>query len=281
MSWRMSVTHRTGYHYAAPVRASYNEARMTPLSSPRGQQTLVSRLDLSPAARPLRYVDYWGTVVHAFDVQVPHGELVVTATSVVETSAEPAPDGDELSWRELSEPRLRDQFGELLVPSTYVVREPELAAVAAELSAVPPVEAGRRAAAWAHEQLDYERGMTEVGTTSAQARAIGKGVCQDYTHLALALLRQTGLPGRYVSGYLHPTADPDVGEPALGESHAWVEYWTGSWHAVDPTSLVDVGDRHIIVARGRDYGDVRPLAGVYSGPPATALGVTVEMTRLR
>lgn len=280
MTWRMAVTHRTGYHYSVPVRASYNEARMTPVDS-GGQHTLQSRLDVLPAARPLRYVDYWGTVVHAFDVQTSHLELVVTATSVVETSAAPESDGGQVSWADLSAPPLRDRFTELLAPSHYVVLEPELAAVAGELSAVGPVEAGRQAAQWVHDQLGYQRGATEVGTTSAQARAIGLGVCQDYTHLALALLRQSGLPARYVSGYLHPSTVPEVGEPVTGESHAWVEYWAGGWHAVDPTSLVDVRDRHVVVARGRDYGDVRPLSGVYHGAPAQALGVTVQLTRLR
>ena len=106
----MAVTHRTGYHYAAPVRASYNEARMTPLTSD-GQQCLVSRIDLTPAARPLRYVDYWGTVVHAFDIQVLHEELAVTATSVVETAADGPAKGSQVSWADLADPRLRDQIG--------------------------------------------------------------------------------------------------------------------------------------------------------------------------
>lgn len=280
MTWRIAVRHTTGYRYAEPVRASYNEARMTPLTA-GGQQTLEARLDITPAVRPLRYVDYWGAHVHAFDVHVPHTELVVTASSVVETAGV-GNDRADAQWDEVRSPRLRDRYSELLAPSRYVVAEDEVTARALEISAaLPPDAAGRQAAEWTHGQLTYERGWTGVHTTSDGARAAGKGVCQDYAHLTLATLRAMGLPARYVSGYLCPIDDAVIGTSTRGESHAWVEYWAGSWIAVDPTSMREVGDRHVVVARGRDYADVRPLSGVYHGPPAGALGVTVELTRLR
>ncbi|PZS17431.1 MAG: hypothetical protein DLM57_08405 [Pseudonocardiales bacterium] len=283
MSWRIAVRHRTGYEYATSVRASYNEARMTPSSS-RGQHTLESRLDVSPGSRPLRYVDYWGTVVDAFDVHVPHSELVVTATSVVQTAGalDPPP---ALGWDAITEAGVTDRYAELLAPSRYVCVEGEVTAAGAALAAeLPPIEAGRQAVAWSHDQLSYERGLTGVHTTSAEARAAGRGVCQDFTHLCLAVLRAMGLPARYVSGYLYPTAGhtgSTLGATTSGESHAWVEFWSGDWVPADPTNLTAVGDRHVVVARGRDYADVRPLSGVYHGPPAGSLGVEVELTRLR
>src|SRR5687767_6211256 len=108
MSWRIGVSHRTGYRYGNAVRSSYNEARMTPMTA-NGQQTLEARVAVTPSVRPLRYVDYWGTIVHAFDVHVPHTELVVTATSVVETrghrSDDPAAD-----WTTLRSPSVLDRF---------------------------------------------------------------------------------------------------------------------------------------------------------------------------
>ncbi len=253
---------------------------MTPATTD-DQHTLASRLDITPDARPLRYVDYWGTVVHAFDVHVPHTELVVTAASVVETAGPRWPP-PEVSWEDLGDPALRDRFAELLSPSRYVIAEPAVDELAARLRAGnAPVEAGRRAAGWVHDTLDYVRGVTRVDTTSAQARAGGQGVCQDFSHLVLALLRAAGLPARYVSGYLHPGRDGGLNEPVRAESHAWVEFWAGDWVPVDPSNLAEVAERHVVVARGRDYADVRPLAGVYSGPAAEALGVTVDLTRLR
>jgi transglutaminase-like putative cysteine protease len=114
-----------------------------------------------------------------------------------------------------------------------------------------------------------------VRTSSAEARAAGNGVCQDFAHVTLALLRAAGLPARYVSGYLHPALEAEVGETTAGESHGWVGFWPGDWLAVDPTSLAEVSTRHVLLARGHDYADVRPLSGIYSGPAAEHLGVTV------
>lgn len=277
MTWRLAVTHRTGYRYASPVRASYNEARMTPLST-GGQATLTSRLEVTPAVRPLRYRDYWGTIVDAFDVHVPHEELTVVASAIVETGPVPSPPAD-VPWSALAD--AADRFAEFLLPSRYVVEEPELLEVGQELraSAPAPLAAGLDAVGWAHQAIAYRKGVTGVATTSAEARALGGGVCQDYPHLTLAVLRGMGVPARYVSGYLHPGGDP--GRTTVGESHAWLELWAGDWVPADPTTLAPVGPRHVLVARGRDYADVRPLAGVYSGPPASALGVEVELTRLR
>jgi transglutaminase-like putative cysteine protease len=279
MSWRIAIRHRTGYRYAGLVLASHNEARMTPPSLD-GQRTVQSALTITPAARPLRYVDYWGTTVDAFDIHVPHAELVVLATSTVETArARPMPPG--AGWSDMAGPAVREQFAELLTASSHVPVEPELVEVGRSLRAgSTPVQAGLRAAEWTHETMRYERGATHVYTSSADARAAGKGVCQDFAHVTLALLRAIGLPARYVSGYLHPVVEAEVGETTAGESHAWVEFWAGDWVAVDPTSLADVGCRHVLLARGRDYADVRPLSGVYSGPPAEHFDVTVDVTRL-
>lgn len=279
MSWRIAIRHRTGYRYAGPVRASYNEARLTPPSLD-GQRTLQAALAITPAVRPLRYVDYWGTTVDAFDIHIPHTELVVLATSTVETApARPLPAG--AGWPDLADRAVRDRFAELLGASPYVRAEPELTEIGRSLrSEAMPVQAGLRAAAWTHETLRYERGATHVHTSSAEARAAGKGVCQDFAHVTLALLRAVGLPARYVSGYLHSAVEAGLGDTTTGESHAWVEFWAGEWVAVDPTSLADVGSRHVLLARGRDYADVRPLSGIYSGPAAEHFGVTVEVTRL-
>jgi transglutaminase-like putative cysteine protease len=279
MSWRIAIRHRTGYRYTGPVRASYNEARLTP-PSVDGQRTLQATLSITPSVRTLRYVDYWGTTVDAFEIHVPHTELVVLATSLVETAGSRSTP-DSASWSEVADPAVQDRFAELLAESTYVLAEPEVTEIGRSLrSESTPVEAGLRAAAWTHETLQYVRGATDVHTSSSEARIAGKGVCQDFAHVTLALLRAIGLPARYVSGYLHPTVNAEIGATTAGQSHAWVEFWAGDWIAVDPTSLAEVGNRHVVVACGRDYADVRPLAGIYSGPAAERLGVTVEVTRL-
>ena len=117
-------------------------------------------------------------------------------------------------------------------------------------------------------------------TSALQAWELGQGVCQDIAHVTLAMLRAAGVPARYVSGYLHPQPDAVLGEVVVGESHAWVEAWLGGWWPFDPTNDQPVGLRHVTVARGRDYGDVPPLKGVYAGGGSQSLGVRVEVTRL-
>src|SRR3954470_4660410 len=120
MSWGIAVRHRTGYQYGSPARASYNEVRMTPATA-RGQHLLTTRLEIRPDSRPLRYGDYWGSQVHAFDVHVPHTELVVTATSVVATASHAT--ATDVGGGALASPGVRDRFAELLAPSRYVLAE--------------------------------------------------------------------------------------------------------------------------------------------------------------
>jgi transglutaminase-like putative cysteine protease len=127
--------------------------------------------------------------------------------------------------------------------------------------------------------VEYMQGVTGVHTTAAEAWAGRRGVCQDIAHLALGALRSVGIPARYVSGYLHPLPNAAIGQTVAGESHAWVEWFCGTWRGFDPTNLIDIGDRHVAVGHGRDYNDVAPLRGVYAGPYGSQLFVKVEITR--
>lgn len=279
MNWRIAIRHNTGYRYQTDVESSYNEARLTPLTTP-GQLTLDTNLDVHPVASVLRYWDYWGTLVHAFDVHVPHTELVVTASSVVETSDGAEPEGAGAGWSDLARHEVADRYAELLAPTAYVPRSGVLAETARELAAArAPREACDAAVGWVRDRLRYEKGSTDVATSATDALAKGGGVCQDFAHVTLAVLRAMGVPARYVSGYLYPTQTAAIGETVAGESHAWVEAWVGDWLPLEPTSGSAVGARHVIVGRGRDYADVAPLKGIYHGGPCEALGVTVELTR--
>jgi transglutaminase-like putative cysteine protease len=278
VSWRVAIRHRTAYVYAGDVRSSYNEARVTPLTTDR-QLVVEAEVRVAPAAPTLRYWDYWGTMVDAFDVHEAHTELSVTGSSVVETS-EPKPPG-ELGWDGLAGDEVWDRMAELLAPTELVPHLDEVAAGARSLrTCASPAEACDQAVDWVRERLRYEKGVTDVSTTAGEALRLGAGVCQDYAHLALSLLRSAGIPARYVSGYIFPSRQAEVGMDVAGQSHAWVEAWTGDWYAVDPTHDIPVGERHVVVARGRDYGDVPPLRGIYHGGPAEALVVSVELTRL-
>lgn len=280
MTWRIGIRHVTGYTYREPVTSSYNEARITPISSVR-QLALESAVEVAPAASVYRYWDWWGTLVHAFDLHDPHDELVVTGTSIVETSGPVEPPAEPASWADLAAEDVRDRYAELLAPSRYVPLDEAVADLAREVGAgLDPIETCESVVAAVRARMSYAPGTTTVRTRASDALAIGSGVCQDFTHIALAMLRCRGIPARYVSGYLHPTSGAEPGRTVAGQSHAWIEAWVGDWIPFDPTNGGPVGERHVVVGRARDYADLAPLNGIFHGGPAKALGVRVELTRL-
>ena len=277
--WRQRVLHATGYAYPSPATASYNEARLTPRSDSR-QSVVLNRVETVPATRSYRYVDYWGTAVTAFDLHAPHTELTVTSASVVETDR-PDPVTEKLSWADLQQDAVIDRYDELLRPTDYTPTSKRIAAVGKRIAKEhEPADAVIAAAAWVRGELDYVKGSTGVHTSGSDALREGKGVCQDFVHLSLMVLRGMGIPARYVSGYHHPDADAVIGETVDGQSHAWIQAWTGSWWDHDPTSDSEINEQYVTVGVGRDYADVSPLKGIYSGQGATDLDVVVEMTRL-
>lgn len=279
MTWRILVEHGSHFRYHGEVSSSYNEARITPMTTDT-QLVLDSRVSVEPAAHPYRYIDYWGSVVHAFDVHLPHDTLTVVARSVVETTIPGTPPVG-VGWNRLADPSTVDRFAELLAPTRSVPADARLGKVAGDLRAGrTPDEAVDAALSWVHDVLAYVPGTTEVHTSAVEAWEGGRGVCQDFAHLTLAVVRAMGIPARYCSGYLHPDPDAEVGAVLSGESHAWLEAWTGAWRGFDPTSHSPIGERHVLVARGRDYADVAPLKGIYRGETGSTLEVDVNLTRL-
>ncbi|HKN92680.1 MAG TPA: transglutaminase family protein [Acidimicrobiia bacterium] len=279
MSWMLRIEHRTAYRYRDEVLGSYNEARMTPLTTDR-QTTVESRVGVDPRTRSYRYLDYWATVVDVFDIHVPHTTLTVTATSVVETTEAPHQPPDP-GWELLTSEPVIDRYAEFLAPTAYAPAAPELVDLAVDLrDGWGPGATVDAVSRFVRSHLTYMSGVTEVSSSALEALHHEAGVCQDYAHLSIALLRAAGVPARYASGYLHTGKDGRPGDTVSGESHAWVEAWLGDWWAFDPTNGVAVGERHALVGRGRDYADVPPLKGVHSTGQPERLDVEVRITRL-
>ena len=278
---RLRIVHHTAYEYADPVDVSFNEVRMTPLNG-GGQQLLGHELHVHPAAAIQTYIDYWGALVEAFEVHTPHRVLEITSTSTVDTPPLPVEQAHG-SWSEVHTPSVRDAFSEYLSFSDYVDHADEDAGRAALVEKLRslrnPNEAALTAMQAVREQMSYTPGVTSVYTTAAEAWSAGHGVCQDFTHVLLSIVRSLGVPARYVSGYLH-TEHETPGDTVVGESHAWVEYWDGAWHALDPTNDRAVGSAHVLVARGRDYSDVAPVSGIYAGGRSSGFVVSVSITQL-
>jgi transglutaminase-like putative cysteine protease len=286
MGWRLLVVHTTRVSYTAPVRASFNEVRMTPLTLPT-QVTLECRVSAGAGVPVWTYCDYWGTFVTVFDISEPHEELVIRAQATVETDqvigvlAQTPPPRANLTWADLRAQTPAGRLLEFLLPTPLTTVTPAVAAAVTDATrGAEPVEAAEEIAAHVRSQVRYMTGATGVLTDAQEAWDQGQGVCQDMAHVTVALLRAAGLPARYVSGYLHADPEAEPGQTIAGQSHAWAEYWAGSWLACDPTSGAPVAERHVVVARGRDYADVPPHKGIYHGAPGSTLGVTVEVTRL-
>ncbi|NYI60131.1 transglutaminase-like putative cysteine protease [Cellulomonas soli] len=275
---RLRVVHTSTFRYSGPVLASYNEARMTPVSEP-GQTVVSTRLDVHPHTWLHAYEDYWGTAVTGFEVLAPHESMVITAEHVVEVSPR-LPVRSIVDWGTLTGADVRDRFAEFLSDTATTAAPEDVLTLAREAAAdLAPAEAAQAVCHALREQLDYVPGVTTVHTPAAEAWAARRGVCQDMAHLAVGALHGIGIPARYVSGYLHPSVDAEIGTTVTGESHAWVEWWVGEWVAYDPTNRVPAGEHHVALGRGRSYDDVPPLRGIYAGAETQELTVQVQITR--
>ena len=276
---RLRVQHSTRYTYEPKVPSSYNEARLIPRTEPR-QQVLEARIDIDPLTWRYDYVDYWGTAVTAFETHVPHGELTVVGRTVADVAE--AGDCPQIDWDRLNSERTVDAFAETLVATRRSAPPEEVVERAREVvGALAPHDAARAVCGVVNDAMEYAPGSTGVQTVAAEAWQARRGVCQDFAHLALGALRAVGIPARYVSGYAVPRGGAELGEPVVGESHSWVEWWTGGWFGWDPTSGGAAGSRHLVVGRGRDYGDVAPLKGIVAGTGSSSLEVSVVVTILR
>jgi len=274
MTWRLKVKHTTSFQYESEVSASFNEARMTPMNS-SNQLLLQSNFSVSPLASVFEYQDYFGTQVKSFDVQAPHLGLTIESESTVDVDQFPETTL-RCTWDELEEDGFKDRFDEYL-KMTPLVNTFENDLKLRNLS--NPYEAVLFLNERISERISYSPGATNVYTPASEAWAKGAGVCQDFTHASISILRTLGIPARYVSGYLY-TGSGQIGETVIGESHSWVDVWIGDWYQFDPTNGRTVGTDHVIVAKGRDYHDVTPLKGIFSGGRSRKTDVVVSLTRL-
>lgn len=276
---RYKVAHTTGFKYLNEATASYNEIRMLPSRSDR-QFVLQSKLDIQPSTSSHEYVDYFGTRVVVFEVLDLHDALTIRAINVVEIR--PSTEiHQSCSWSDLENYVKNDvHLFDAMMQTERTQVPADLAKLAKSL--VDQADPSASAEAICREifaAMTYKPGVTGVHSNASEAWQKKEGVCQDFAHLAIGALRAVGIPARYVSGYLHPALEPVVGKKIKGESHAWVEWFAGSWQAFDPTNDIWVGDRHIHIGNGRDYDDIPPLRGVFAGAGSHELFVEVEITR--
>jgi transglutaminase-like putative cysteine protease len=278
---RFSIRYRSEFRYPGPVVESHNLLRACPTTDAR-QTLLHYDLVTSPAARQFAYRDYWGTRVDAFGVRAPHTSLTIQAEAGVETRTT-GPMAVCPRRARLEEPAFVDAHLEFLGRSPHTDWNEALRKAAEERSAaagddvVGAVLALHRMVG---TTLEYAPGSTQIGVDVNDVLRGRKGVCQDFAHLLVALLRSLGIPARYVSGFLFPEHE-GYGDRLAVQTHAWVEVAIpgAGWWGLDPTNRQEVGERHVKIGHGRDYDDVLPLRGVYHGPGEHTLEVAVRIQR--
>lgn len=273
----LEIQHETRLRYSHPVTEWQAELRVEPVSD-ADQSCQTFSLTLSQPAGVFRFGDGFGNRVHHFNLLAPNLEVRALAASVVETHPRPR------AWAASTVPYPLDPEAFPLEVLDYVrLRGPARATekLAPLLADLRPAPGGRVAAfilavsRYVHEHFEYAKAVTRSSSPIDDVLALGKGVCQDFAHLVIAVLRSFGVPARYVSGYIHrPNQE--------SQSHAWVEAWLPDlgWAGIDPTNNTPAGEHHVKVAVGRDYTDVPPNKGVYRGACEEQILARVETRQL-
>lgn len=281
---KFSLSHTTTYHYSQPVRDSFNDAHLCPVSDDY-QECQSFELEIAPPSKSvLRRLDFYTNQVHHFEVMEPHDSLSVTACSVVETYADTRDLSQPISLSTLAELDRDDRYYDFLSTSPRVSLGPmwthEADAIVHRIDDVRlQVEAIMR---FIYEQFDYVAGSTHVASKIEEVFPRRQGVCQDFAHIMIALCRAAKIPTRYVSGYFYVEQPTDRAADDTTASHAWVECFLPGvgWVAYDPTHNRRAGETYIDLAMGRDYSDVRPLAGTYRGTADVKMEVSVVVKRI-
>jgi transglutaminase-like putative cysteine protease len=279
-----TIHHVTKFSYETPVRESVMEVRMQPRTE--GSQRCVRfGLSTAPASRVRMYDDRDGNTVHHFNIPGRHSRLIVTAEALVEMSVPPPLPGSfgADAWDQIDALTAKGEFWDLLNPSYFARPTALLDDLKRELGlerASDPFDTLRQLTAEIYRRFEYSPKTTRVDSPIDDALRVRHGVCQDFAHIMIALVRGLGVPCRYVSGYLYRQADTSV-RSSDGATHAWVEALLPDvgWLGFDPTNNLVADEQHIRVAIGRDYADVPPTRGVFKGASAvhSELGVAVTV----
>lgn len=277
-----AIRHITRYRYSEPIVESHMEVRMQPRSEGY-QRCWDFRLRTSPKAKIDAYRDSLGNAVHFFDVPGRHARLTITAEARVEFNPPPpVPDRlDGEGWDEVDEMARNADHWEMLSDSHFARPSPLLDELRRELDLGrddDPLAILRRLNHELYRRFEYAPQSTRVDSPIDEALESRQGVCQDFSHIMIALVRGLDIPCRYVSGYLyHGGGTSD--RSARSATHAWVEALLPrlGWIGFDPTNDLVAGDRHIRVAVGRDYADVPPTRGVFTGEAKGEISVDVKV----
>lgn len=281
---KYEVLQRSHYKYSLPVKESINQCIFKPLTT-ENQKLLSYEQKIFPSTECYSHIDYWGNEVGAFYIWEPHNELLVETRSILELSyKQPNILLDRRIEEEMKAASFLSQFVEFLIPTDYT-------SITEDMHQSVITEIGREDTdvyTFVHrlnhhifETFAYVPGSTHVKTLAKEAFEKKSGVCQDFSHVMLAICRREGIPARYVSGYIY--GGEDAAMRGDSQTHAWVEVYipTFGWIGFDPTNDRLALNQHICVATGRDYSDITPLKGVYIGSGQQELTVSISVSKMK
>ena len=281
---RLYVFHQTKYRYPSPVKESFNEVRLKPISN-EWQKCESCFVNVIPTAQLRQYLDLNGNLVHHFEIPQDHSKLIIESRSTVTTQSrvnfEAFPYGKTM--KSLREVEGQTDARPYLQSSSYVEINPEAWRLAVDIQGESQdiFQTAYQIMAFIYHNFEYSKSTTSVDTHGNQALELRKGVCQDFAHAALILCRCLGIPARDVSGYFFDrTRDQTMrGSEA---SHAWIEVLVNGfgWYGLDPTNNQVVDENYIVLGTGLDYKDVAPVTGSYFGKLPKSMEVSVTVKRL-
>jgi transglutaminase-like putative cysteine protease len=282
---RFALRYQTVYRYTGQVFDQHNSLRVKPADGAL-QRVRNFRLTVDPSARTRTYRDYFGTEVIDFNVAGEHDRLAITAEG--EVSTEPPPEPPPGGWDRARGEAYTTAGGEFLLPTDDEPPNGTLSAMIEDIRRESPRATLETLCELIPDRFEYRPGATFVGSTVDDLLEGGAGVCQDFVHLALILLRRHGIACRYVSGYLFAAPEDGGTDSVEVDTHAWIEALLPdpnggppAWVGADPTNRTLAGETHVKIGHGRFYGDVPPIKGVYRGAGGEAEhDVSVKMTRL-
>jgi transglutaminase-like putative cysteine protease len=283
-----AIRYLTQYGYDGDVVDNLNSLRVKPAAN-GNQRCEEFSVRLDPEVRLHRHTDYFGTEVVEFEISRPHRRLTIDVGARVATKQPPEP--PQSSWDALRDPAYREAGGEFLLQTDDAPTHPTMVGLLATMrAAANPLVAVILVSELIPDRFEYRKGATYVDSTIEHLLEVGAGVCQDFVHLGLCLLRHHGIAARYVSGYLYASDGSSEPEDSVEvDTHAWVEALLPSdpahpgepvWVGADPTNRGLAGANHVKIGHGRHYHDVPPIKGVYRGMADAELRASVTMTRL-
>ena len=276
-----TIHHITKYTYDRPVRESTNQIKIFPYAHP-GQELQNQKLVITGDPSVNLFADYWGNTVGWFVVNEAHKELIIDSKLIVNVKSSNTINPVALSkfsdWEILRGAVSSDMKTLDLATPESIQAKMELSAMVQDLrhSRDTPAMFIQRCSEYIFETFEYKKGITTIETTVDEILEHKSGVCQDFAHVLLEMLRSISIPSRYVSGYICPNQD---GVRGAGATHAWVEVYLPSsgWVGIDPTNNTWVSDQHVVLAVGRHFNDCSPVKGTFKGPANQALSVFVSV----